>query len=92
MNRKKLTGWVVLNIVLLFILGLLCLTPQPAQAQAIGIRGGSYVMIAGAVSGIQGSTLYVTDLNSAKVIAVIYDVNRNGLATIGARDMMQDFR
>lgn len=90
MNRKSLGGLIVLNVVLLFALGLLSIGTPQAQAQ-LGRQGGNYVMIAGKISGQESKVVYITDANSGKMVALRYDVSKKGLVTEGARDLQRDF-
>lgn len=92
MNKKNLAGLVVLNAVLLVTLGVLCLTPRPASAQLGGIQGGDYIMIAGKPPGKTEGTLYVVDLNTAKMLAITYDQSKKGLFSLAKRDITEDFR
>ena len=92
MNRKSLGGLIVLNVALLFVLGLLSFAPNTAEAQlGAGRRAGDYVMVAGRVQGKQTSTLYITDLNNGTMIAVNYDQNAKALVPLGGRNVSADF-
>ena len=91
MNRTSLAGLIVLNLALLLVLGILCLTPQSAQAQGLGAGRGDYVMIAGQIPGKTTGAVYVVDITSARMIAVTY-VDRQGLVTISSRDINEDLR
>ena len=90
MNRRSLAGLMVLNAALLLVLGVLCLTPEPAQAQGLGAGRGDYFMIAGLVTGQTTGAIYVLDITSARMVAVTYDQNQRRLVTLGARDINQD--
>jgi hypothetical protein len=90
MNGKSLGGLVVLNVALLFVLGLLSFSPQQAEAQ-LGGRGGDYIMVAGTTPGKTASTLYVTELNSGTMLAVVYDASARALVPVGARKVSADF-
>lgn len=90
MHRKNITGLIVLNAVLLLVLGVFCLTPQPASAQLSALRGGNYMMVAGRVPGQTTSSVYIVDLNSGKMIAVQYDDNRKAINVQGGRDITGD--
>lgn len=89
--QKKLSGLVVLNAVLLLVLGVFCLTPQSAEAQ-LGGRGGDYLMIAGQTQGQTTSTVYIIDLESAKMIAVAYDTSAKALQVLAGRDVASDVK
>lgn len=89
MSHRSLAGLIVLNLVLIVSLGLLSFTPPPAEAQ-IG-RAGNYVMIAGASLGKEADTLYIMDLNSARMLAVNYSVPQKKFEALGLRDINPDF-
>jgi len=91
MNRKSLGGLIVLNVALLFVLGLLTMAPSTAEAQLGGRRAGDYVMVAGQVQGKVNSTLYIADLNNGTMIAVNYDQNARALVPVGGRVISADF-
>lgn len=91
MRRRNITGLIVLNAVLLLVLGVLCLTPQPAAGQ-LGARGGNYTMIAGRVSGQTTSSVYIVELNSGRMIAVQYDDSRKLINVQGTRDIAADLK
>lgn len=92
MRRRNITGLIVLNAVLLLVLGVLCLTPQPASAQLGGLRSGSYTMIAGRVSGQTTSSVYIVELNSGRMVAVQYDDSRKIINVQGTRDIAADLK
>lgn len=91
MNRRSLAGLVVLNVALVVVLGILCLTPSPAQAQ-LGDGRGDYLMVAGQIQGRTTQAVYILDISSGRMIAVTFDRNRRGFLTLGARDVNSDTR
>jgi hypothetical protein len=91
MKRKSLAGLVVLNVVLLLVLGVLCLTPQPASAQ-LGAGRGDYFMVSGQSLGNQASTLYIIDVVSGRLVAVTYDKQKRALLPTAGRDVNEDVR
>jgi len=89
MNRTGLAGLVVLNAALLLVLAVLCLTPQPAQAQ-LGAGRGDYLMIAGRVQGQTTASVYILDITSFRMVAVSY--TGRDLVAAAARDINADVR
>ena len=71
MDRRTLRALVALNAVLLVALVLIGLTPAPAQGQ---YSRAEYIMVAGKVVGrSQQSAVYILDLSSAQIAAVMYN-------------------
>ncbi len=89
MNRRMLTGLIVVNVVLLLML-ILTATGPPASAQRL--RGGDYVMIAGRTPGRTINTIYIADLNNDAVLAVTYNQTRKTLEPLGFRHVARDFQ
>jgi hypothetical protein len=89
MNRRSLAGLVVVNVALLVVLAVLCLTPRAAQAQ-LGQGRGDYFMIAGQAVGQNAGVLYIVDTVSAKVIAVAYNKQNRTFAAVAERDINND--
>jgi hypothetical protein len=88
MNPRNLAGMIVLNVALLVVLAVLCLTPQPAAAQ-LGAGRGDYIMIAGQVGGRTTGAVYIIDITSGRMLAVMY-MDRQGLVTVARRDINED--
>lgn len=91
MNRKSLGGLIVLNVALIFVLGLLSFAPTTAEAQLGRGAGGDYIMVGGRVQGKINSTVYITDLNTGTMIAVNYDQSARALTPVGGRNLSADF-
>ncbi len=71
MNRRTLRALVALNVVLLVALGLIGLTPAPAQGQ---YSRAEYIMVSGKTVGRkQQSAVYILDLATAQIAAVMYN-------------------
>ncbi len=88
MNRKALGALITLNVVLLLALGLSGFAPS-ASAQAFG--GPQYRMIAGKTAGRTGqSIIYITDLASTKMVAVIFNSSNNTLTPLDGRVLKED--
>ncbi len=88
MNRKALGALITLNVVLLVALVLSSHVPQ-ATAQAFG--GPQYRMIAGKTAGRSGqSVVYITDLASTKMVAVIFNSANNTLSPLDGRVLKDD--
>ena len=89
MNRKMLSGLIVVNVVLLLML-MLTVTGPPAEAQG-RIRSGDYVMVAGRTPGRTVNTVYIVDLNNDIMLTVRYNNARRTLEPVGIRRMSADF-
>ena len=71
MDRRTLRALVALNVVLLVALVLIGLTPAPAQGQ---YSRAEYIMVSGMTVGRkQQSAVYILDLTTAQVAAVMYN-------------------
>jgi hypothetical protein len=85
-----LAGLILINAVLLASLVVTGFAPKPAQAQLGGV-GGEYLMIAGEITGRSSqAAVYIIDLQSAKVAAVIFNGSNSSLEIIAGRDVSQD--
>ncbi|MEX0775738.1 MAG: hypothetical protein WD042_08510 [Phycisphaeraceae bacterium] len=91
MNKQSLGALIALNVVLLLALLVVTFTgAQPAQAQ-LGGGPGPFLMIAGEVTGRQNqAVVYITDLKSARVVAMIFNSSNNELTTLDFRDLATD--
>ena len=82
---------VALNAVLLIGLAVVSLTRQPAAAQ-FGMRG-DYAMIAGQATGrANQAAVYILELKSQKMIALMFDSRNKKLQTIAGRVVGNDMR
>lgn len=70
MNRQTLGALVALNLVLVLALAVVGMTPQPAAAQNF-VRP-QYMMISGDVPGRVEATIYVVELSTSRVAAIIF--------------------
>ena len=90
MNKRSLAGLILINAVLLAALVVTSFSPEPAQAQ-FGGGGGQYLMIAGDASGRSSqAAVYITDLRSGKIVAVMFNSSNNTLDFIASRDVGKD--
>lgn len=89
MNKQTLGALVALNLVLLVALAAVAFAPQQAQAQNF-VRP-QYVMIAGEVPGRVENTIYVVELASSRVAAVIFRSSDNRFEVLAQpQPMMPD--
>jgi len=90
MTKRSLAGLILINAVLLASLVVTSFSPQPAQAQ-FGSAGGQYLMIAGTVTGRKNqAAVYITDIQSGRVVAVMFNGSNNTLDFIAGRDVSKD--
>ncbi len=90
MNKRSLAGLILINAVLLAALVVTGFAPEPAQAQ-FGGSGGQYLMIAGDATGRDAqAAVYIADLRSGKVVAVMFNGSNDKLELIAGRDVSQD--
>ncbi len=89
MNRKTLRALLALNVVLLVALVLVGFTPQPAQGQFASRS--EYIMVAGKVVGRkQQSAVYILDLATARIAAVMYNSSSDKFEEIDRVSMRRD--
>ncbi|MCX5658286.1 MAG: hypothetical protein NTW19_01020 [Planctomycetota bacterium] len=89
MNRQTLGALVALNLVLVLALAIVGFTPQPAAAQNF-VRP-QYMMIAGEVPGRVEATIYVIELASSRVAAIIFRSSDNRFEVLAQpQPMMPD--
>jgi len=58
--------------------------PQPDRAR------GNYTMVSGRVQGNNTHALYIVDASNQELVAVRWDIGRNGLVPIGYRSLAAD--
>ncbi len=86
MNRKTLRVLAVLNVVLLIALGVVGLSPTPAQAQ---LARAEYLMLSGDVLGrTQQAMVYIVDLASNRIAAVIFNSSNNKFEVVAGVDLL----
>lgn len=89
MNRKTLASLVVLNLAL--FVGLLVTSGHtPAQAQLRSQN--SYMMVAGEITGRGEQVVYITELNSSKVLAVIVNTANKQITPLAAWNVGDDLK
>jgi hypothetical protein len=89
MNKRSLGALVALNVVLVVALALVTLLPQPAAAQAFGRS--QYIMVAGNVVGRdQESMIYIIDVSTGRVAAIIFRGADNTFEPIAGRNILDD--
>lgn len=90
MNKRSLAGLILINAVLLASLVVTAFSPAPAQAQ-FGGMGGQYLMIAGDVTGRDAqAAVYIIDMQSGKVVSIMFNGSNNTLEFIAGRDVSED--
>ncbi len=91
MNKRLMNGLIAVNALLLVALVVVGWTPQPVAAQ-FGMRG-DYTMIAGNVTGRKGqAAIYLLDLKSQRMAAVVFDSRTKKLETIAGRVVSKDLQ
>ena len=93
MNRKSLGALVALNVVLLLALVVVTLAPgQVAQAQGFAAQG--YIMVAGEAKNVpQGrKVIYITEISSARMVAVIFNSTNDEFEWVAGRELAQDLK
>ncbi|MCC7193627.1 MAG: hypothetical protein IT444_12700 [Phycisphaeraceae bacterium] len=89
MNKRSLGALIALNIVLVVALALVSFLPQPAAAQAFGRA--QYIMVAGSAVGRElESVIYIIELNTGRVAAIIFRGSDNTFEPIAGRNIMED--
>ena len=90
MNKRSLGALIALNLSLLAGLAVTGLAPQPAEAQVLGSK--HYVMVAGDLVGRNDqSVVYVIEIETSRMIAVLVDTRTNELQLLGRRNLQPDF-
>jgi hypothetical protein len=85
MNIKTLRALIALNVALLVGLLVTVMTPQPAAAQ---LSRAEYIMVSGAVTGrTQQNAVYVVDLSTARIVAMMFNGSNNQLEIVGAAEL-----
>lgn len=90
MNKRSLGMLIGLNLVLLAAVTLSVFINQPASAQ-FGLPG-DYVMVAGDVTGRKQAAVYILDLKSERMAAVMFDSRNQRLEVIAGRELSNDMR
>ena len=91
MNKRTLGALIALNLVLLVALAVVNFTSQPVHGQGFAGGGGDYVMLAGSVTWRSDQQMvYIIELRSAKMVAVMFNSNTNELELIDWRDVTAD--
>ena len=90
MNKRSLGSLIALNAALLVALVVTTLTPAPARAQ-IGFNQAQYMMVSGRITTRrQQAAVYIVEVNSAKMISLLYNSANNKIEWVAARDQLQD--
>lgn len=88
MTKRSLGALIVLNLVLLIGLAVVSV-PDSAHAQLRGNR--DYLMIAGEVTGRRNqNAVYITELNSARMIALFFNASNKKVQYMAARSLTED--
>ena len=91
MNRKSLGALVALNVVLLLALMFVALAPSTTHAQ---FNQQAYIMIAARGKNVPQDRhiIYITELSTAKMVAVIYDSQKETFDWIAGRPLANDLK
>lgn len=91
MKKESLGALIALNIALLVALLLVFVLPV-GEVQGQARRGrGDYSMIAGEVVGRENqSAIYIAELKSFQLAAIMFDSRANRIDLIGVRNMAKD--
>lgn len=90
MGNRSFGALIALNVVLVVALAVVHLISPPVNAQAFG-GAGDYMMLSGSVKGrTQQDIVYIVELNTARMVAVMFNSNTNELEVLGARDVTRD--
>ncbi len=83
---------IALNVVLLALLAVVAITPEPSAADPNQpARGrGRYTVVTGTAQGITTEVIYVMDASNEELIALEWDRTRASLDAIGFRDLRDD--
>lgn len=71
------------------LMGLAAVTFGPS-ADAQSRPRGSYTMVAGGVPGASANAIYIVDMTSEELIALVYDHNEKKLDGVGYRSLPRD--
>jgi len=89
MNRRTLSFLIAVNVMLMAILTLTTLAPEPAHAQFGG--GHQFMMIAGkSAERPQQEVVYIIDMRSSRMIAAFYNTSNNQWQVVGSTTVSQD--
>ena len=86
-SSTNIRALVALNAALLILLGVVTFAPAVAAQQK---ARGEYAMVAGGVTGVTGSVVWIADTINQELIAVTYDHNTKQLDGLGYRNLATD--
>ncbi len=89
MNHRMLVTLIVVNVLLLGGLLLSVLT-EPAHGQAAPGRRGDFVMVAGMGSGRSQQVVYLLDMRSSRMAALLVTSSDQRFQVLDIRDLEQD--
>jgi len=89
MKKLMVFTLIVVNVALLIGLATRFAKPREAQAQPLGLSG-NYLMVAGNVLGTTEDAVYLLDLGSRQLYALLYDKTRKDILVAGPRDLLRD--
>jgi hypothetical protein len=89
MRKYLLTGLIILNLILAFLVGASMFHAPVAKAQPIGMAG-NFLMLNGTVVGLPNDVVYVVDLTNRQLSALYFDRNIQDITLIGQRDLVRD--
>jgi hypothetical protein len=89
MRKYLLTGLIVVNIILAFMVGASLFHAPQAKAQSMGLAG-NFLMVNGTVLGLPNDVVYTVDLSNRLLSALYYDRNIPEVTLVGQRDLVRD--
>lgn len=91
MSKRLVRSLVILNVTLAVALAgvLIHRGMQPAQAQ-FGGAGGQYTMVAGDINGRTQQGVYIFELNSGRLVSLLFNGARREFEVIDGRDVRSD--
>jgi hypothetical protein len=89
MRKHLLTGLIVVNVILAFLVGASLFHAPLAKAQPLGLSG-NFLMVNGNVLGLPNDVVYAVDLTNRQLSALYYDRNTPEVTLVGQRDLVRD--
>ena len=90
MNKRSLTALIALNVVLVAALAVVNLAPQPASAQSF-VRA-QYMMVAGDAVGRPEQVIYIIEVTTGRVAAIIFNGSNNTFDILDGRNLTSDLQ
>lgn len=90
MRTCLLVGLVAVNVVLAGAVAVHLVRLPQAHAQPMGLSG-NFLMVNGTILGSASDAVYVVDLASRQLTAMLYDRSTQSVNLLGTRDLARDF-